>query len=84
LNGFSEVKRTGSYTYIIGMPRIEQSLQGVFNGLTKLAVNVVDAKLEKPNLDSVFLNVTGRSIRDEVVDSGDSFAARARAESARH
>jgi len=84
MNGFSEVKRTGTYTYVIGMPKIEQSLQGVFNGLTKLGVNVTDAKLEKPNLDKVFLNVTGRSIRDEVVDSGDSFVARARAESARH
>jgi ABC-2 type transport system ATP-binding protein len=84
MNGFSEVKRTSTYTYSIGMPRIERSLQSVFNGLSKLGVNVIDAKLEKPNLDTVFLNVTGRSIRDEVVDSGDSFAARARAESARH
>jgi ABC-2 type transport system ATP-binding protein len=77
MSGVGRVRRSDRNTYTIEIPKIEQSLQEVFDGLTKMNVNVIDARLEKPSLDKVFLNVTGRSIRDEVVDSGDAFAARA-------
>jgi len=82
MGGVREVTKKGN-VYSLRMENGGRSLQEVSVGLWELGLKVKDVRLTKSSLDQVFLNVTGRSIRDEVVDNGDSFVARARAERAR-
>jgi ABC-2 type transport system ATP-binding protein len=77
-DGVTEVKRAGN-RYSIRMKGIDPSLQDVFHTLSDQGVKVVDAKIEKSSLDQVFLEVTGRTMRDEVVNPGDAFEMQARA-----
>ncbi|HYB07586.1 MAG TPA: ATP-binding cassette domain-containing protein [Nitrososphaerales archaeon] len=83
MEGVCEVRRRGN-VYSLRTANIEKSLQAISVGLWKLGLKMEDARLVRPSLDQVFLNVTGRSIRDSMVDSGDVVVARARAESARN
>jgi len=77
-----EVSRKGN-TYSLKIEDGGRSLQEISVGLWKLGLEVKDVRLTRSSLDQVFLNVTGRSIRDEVVDNGDYMVARARAERVR-
>jgi ABC-2 type transport system ATP-binding protein len=85
IDGVKEVRQSGN-AYRIKLPRMEQSLQDILGRLSKLGVKVTNMRFEKSNLDQVFLDVTGRSIRDEVnTEPQDSFnAAHAKMESARN
>ena len=83
VEGVSEVSKKGDF-YFLKMLDGGRSLQEVSVGLWKLGLQVKDSRLTRSSLDQVFLNVTGRSIRDEVVDNGDAVVARARAERARN
>ncbi len=76
--GVSEVVRSGS-TYTLRMPNNGSSVQDVFGGLSRMGVRVVDTRLTKASLEEVFLSVTGRSIRDEVVNPASAFAVQAKA-----
>jgi ABC-2 type transport system ATP-binding protein len=78
LSCVSEVSRVGS-TYTLRMPDNGSSVQEVFRGLSSLGVRVVDTRLTKASLEEVFLNVTGRSLRDEAVNPESAFLAQARA-----
>ncbi len=78
INGVSEVARSGS-KYSLRMPNNGESVQEVFSALSNLGVKVVDTKFTKSSLDEVFLNVTGRSIRDELVNPTGTFATQAKA-----
>jgi len=82
MEGVSEVSRSGN-VYSLKLVNTGRSLQEISVGLWGLGLRVMDSRITESNLDQVFLNVTGRSIRDEVVDNGDAVVARARAERAR-
>jgi ABC-2 type transport system ATP-binding protein len=82
MEGVGEVSRKGNM-YSLKIEDSGRSLQEISVGLWKLGLEVKDVHLTRSSLDQVFLNVTGRSIRDEVVDNGDSMVARARAERVR-
>jgi len=83
IRGVSGVSRTGS-TYTLRMPDSGGSVQEVFRGLSGLGVKVIDTKLTKASLDEVFLGVTGRSIRDEVVNPAGMFVAEVRKRGSRN
>lgn len=82
LEGVSGVSRKGN-VYFLRMSNGGRSLQEISVGLWTLGLKIRDSRLTRSSLDQVFLNVTGRSIKDEVVDNGDALVARARAERAR-
>jgi ABC-2 type transport system ATP-binding protein len=82
MEGVCEVRRKGN-VYSLRVENIEKSLQAISVGLWKLGLRMEDSRLARSSLDQVFLNVTGRSIRDDIVDNGDAIVARARAERAR-
>ena len=83
MEGVTEVSRKGS-VYSLRMENSGKSLQEISVGLWELGLEVKDVRLTRSSLDQVFLNVTGRLIRDEVVDNADSLIAMARAERARN
>jgi len=64
MNGGLKVARNGN-VYSIRVPHVEDSLQKVSVELWKLGVSIESVRVEKSSLDQVFLDVTGRSIRDE-------------------
>ena len=78
MSGVRDVVRSGS-TYTLRMPDNGSSVQEVFCGLSRMGVRVVDARLTKASLEEVFLSVTGRSIRDEVVSPASSFTVQVKA-----
>ncbi len=41
-----------------------QALPGLFEALKKLDVHVQAVEIEEPNLETVFLHLTGRALRD--------------------
>jgi ABC-2 type transport system ATP-binding protein len=76
--GVKEVVKSSPNRYTIKLASIEQSLQAIFDELSKLGIKVVDTKFSKSSLDQVFLETTGRSIRDEIsTDQTDGFLLRA-------
>ena len=83
MEGVTRVFRKGN-VYSLRVANIEKSLQEISVGLWELGLKVKDSHIEKSSLDQVFLDMTGRSIRDEVVDYEDALVARARTERARN
>jgi len=78
MSGVSEVSRSGS-SYTLRISNNGPSVQAVFSGLSSLGVKVVDTRLTKASLDEVFLNVTGRPLRDDPVNPESAFVSHARA-----
>jgi len=78
LSEVREVKPLGNNWYRVKVPRIEKSIQRVFDELSLRGVRLLNTKFEKASLDQVFLETTGRSMREEVSSgSMDSFVLRA-------
>jgi ABC-2 type transport system ATP-binding protein len=76
--GVKEVNKLGINKYRIKLFRMDQSLQAVFDELSKLGIKVVNTRFENSSLAQVFLETTGRSIRDEVSSEPvDAFVLRA-------
>lgn len=72
IQGVKEVKQTGS-KYRIKIPRAEEALTTIFEGISAKGLKINEVSLTKPTLDEVFLEVTGRSLRDESSGAEDSF-----------
>ncbi len=72
IQGVKEVKQTGS-KYRIKIPRAEEALPTIFEGISTKGLKIREVSLNKPTLDEVFLEVTGRSLRDEPSGAEDSF-----------
>ena len=62
--GVKEVKKT-DLVYRIKLPSAEEALPSIFEGISKKGLKITKISFEKPSLDQVFLEVTGRSLRDE-------------------
>ena len=65
----SDVIRTDQ-AYRIKLPRAEKALPAVVEGVTKKGLEIREISFTKPTLDEVFLDITGKSMRDE--DAGES------------
>jgi ABC-2 type transport system ATP-binding protein len=69
LPGVSDVAK-GDQAYRIKLPRIERALPAIVDGITKQGLEIKEISFTKPTLDEVFLEITGKSMRDE--ESGES------------
>ncbi len=75
IQGVKEVKQTNS-TYRVKLPSAEDALPEIFEGISKRGLKVKHISFTKPTLDQVFLEVTGRSLRDAETGSGDAIKDR--------
>jgi len=62
--GAKDVKKS-DYTYRIKLPSTEEALPTIFEGISKKGLKITKVSFDKPSLDQVFLEVTGRSLRDQ-------------------
>jgi ABC-2 type transport system ATP-binding protein len=67
----SEVTRTGQ-VYRIKLPKTEKALPTIVEGVVKKSIQIKEISFTKPTLDQVFLEVTGKSMRDEDASESDS------------
>jgi len=58
------------HVYRIKLPRTERALPAIVEGVAKKGLEIKEISFTKPTLDQVFLDITGKSMRDE--DSGES------------
>ena len=71
IEGVKQVTKTGN-TYRIKLPRTEKALPAIVQGLVQKQVQIKEISFTKPTLDQVFLEVTGKSMRDEAAPQTDS------------
>jgi ABC-2 type transport system ATP-binding protein len=67
----SDVTRTGQ-AYRIKLPKTERALPAIVEGVTKKGLEIKEISFTKPTLDEVFLDITGKSMRDEDASESDS------------
>ena len=65
----SEVRKLDNFTYQVKLPRVEKALPEIVEGVAERGLKIIDISFSRPTLDQVFLQVTGRKLRD-----GDSEA----------
>jgi ABC-2 type transport system ATP-binding protein len=78
----SDVTKTDQ-TYRIKLPKTERALPVIVEGIVKKNVQIKEISFTKPTLDQVFLEVTGKSMRDEDASESDSFLQNVMMERAR-
>ena len=71
IEGVKEVTRTGG-TYRIKLPRAEKALPSIVQGVLNKQLSIKEISFTKPTLDQVFLEVAGKSMRDEDKTETDS------------
>lgn len=71
IEGVKEVSRTGG-VYRIKLPKAESALPTIVEGLVKKQLQIKEISFTKPTLDQVFLEVTGKSMRDQEAPQTDS------------
>ena len=71
IEGVKEVSRTGG-VYRIKLPKAETALPAIVEGLVKKQLQIREISFTKPTLDQVFLEVTGKSMRDQEATQTDS------------
>ncbi|MGI0080629.1 MAG: ATP-binding cassette domain-containing protein [Nitrososphaerales archaeon] len=60
----SDVSREGQ-VYKMKLPRTERALPAIIEGVTQRGLKITEISFTKPTLDEVFLEVTGRTMREE-------------------
>ena len=60
----TEVSHEGR-NYKMKLPRTEQALPVIIDGVTKRGLKITEISFTRPRLDDVFLDVTGRSMRED-------------------
>ena len=60
----SEATRLDNFTYRIKVPRVEKALPEILEGIAQRGQKILDISFSRPTLDQVFLEVTGRKLRD--------------------
>ena len=71
IEGVKEVNRTGN-VYRIKLPKTEKALPAIVEGVLKKQLEIKETSFTKPTLDQVFLEVTGKSMRDQEAPQSDS------------
>ena len=79
----SEVTRTDNQ-YRLKLPKVESALPEIITTIASKGLRIAETSFSKPSLDQVFLEVTGRSLRDAEENNGnhDRFAGAHRREAA--
>ena len=71
IEGVSQVTKEGG-EYRIKLPSSEKAIPTIVAGVLQRGVTIENISFSKPSLDQVFLDVVGRSMRDEEASGGDS------------
>ena len=71
IEGVKGVTRDGR-TYRIRLPRTEKALPSIMAGVAQREAEIEEISFSKPTLDQVFLDVVGKSMRDEEAPQSDS------------
>ncbi|MCX7749892.1 MAG: ABC transporter ATP-binding protein [Clostridia bacterium] len=61
--GVTSASISGSHILIHTLD-VQRYLQGILNTLNQMEIKIVDISIKKPNLEDVFLSLTGRKLRD--------------------
>jgi len=72
-----DVKRYGG-EYRVKVARGEEAIPDIFEAIVRMNLEVKSVTLVKPSLDQVYLDLTGRSLRDDQVRSRGEEAIRRR------
>jgi ABC-2 type transport system ATP-binding protein len=67
----SDVSRKDQ-VYRIKLPKTEKALPAIVDGVTRKGLQIKEISFTKPTLDQVFLEITGKSMRDESSGESDS------------
>jgi ABC-2 type transport system ATP-binding protein len=67
----SDVSRR-EQVYRIKLPKTERALPAIVDGVTRQGLQIKEISFTKPTLDQVFLEITGKSMRDEAGGESDS------------
>ena len=59
-----EVTKLGQSSYTIKVPRVERVLPQIVDGIVQKGLKISDISFTRPTLDQVFLQVTGKQIRE--------------------
>ncbi|HUI00457.1 MAG TPA: ATP-binding cassette domain-containing protein [Nitrososphaerales archaeon] len=67
LRGLPDVSSvvTRDHSYRIKLPSTERALPAIVDGVSKKGLEIKNISFTKPTLDQVFLEITGKSMRDE-------------------
>lgn len=71
VEGVKEVSRTGG-VYRIKLPKAEKALPAIVEGVLGKQLQIKEISFSKPTLDQVFLEVAGKSMRDQETPTTDS------------
>ncbi len=71
IESVKEVNKTDS-VYRIKLPKAETKLPAIVEGVIRKQLQIKEISFTKPSLDQVFLEVTGKSMRDESTTQTDS------------
>jgi ABC-2 type transport system ATP-binding protein len=82
MEGVNDVSRSGD-VYRLKLPKTEKALPAIVAGVVAKNVQIKEISFSKPTLDQVFLEVVGRSMRDDDASESDSAWANIRMERAR-
>ena len=82
IEGVKDVTRADK-VYRIMLPRTEKALPAIIAGVVQKNIEIKDLSFSKPTLDQVFLQVAGKSMRDEDASESDSAWDNIRMERAR-
>jgi ABC-2 type transport system ATP-binding protein len=63
MDGVSQVTRVGD-SYRLKLPKLETALPSIISSITAKGLKIRETSFTKPTMDQVFLEVTGRSMRD--------------------
>jgi len=61
----SDVSMDGEKSYKMKLPRAERALPAIIDGVTQRGLKITEISFTKPTLDEVFLEVTGKTMREE-------------------
>jgi ABC-2 type transport system ATP-binding protein len=67
----SDVSRKDQ-VYRVKLPKTERALPAIVDGVTRKGLQIKEISFTKPTLDQVFLEITGKSMRDEAAGESDS------------
>jgi ABC-2 type transport system ATP-binding protein len=71
----TEVTRTKD-SYRLKLPKVESALPAIITSIASRNLQITETSFSKPTLDQVFLEVTGRSMRDAQEGNGNGRTAR--------
>jgi len=71
LDGVSAVARVGD-AYRLKLPKVETALSNIIASVTEKGLKIRETSFTKPTMDQVFLEVTGRSMRDAEEPGGSN------------